>query len=278
MRSPDYTRLAAQLPPVYQEDIASFAQIDAYLGLADELNHAVVEHVEDLLSALGPDAVLRWPTDVSLDAGPDALLAAYLATYDEIASWVSFAFPASWPRDEDGLLRRREFLARCARLWRRRGTPRGFLSWFSLYFGLDTQLPYLLEHYQAPGAAITGEPYTATLFVPIEPFAEWNRREEAVDFVNRYAPAHVLMRVCFVHFKDLEATGVFGVHPILKAGASATELKAYQKELASQQANLNGLLCTVVTVVSHSSGVHIHECIDAGRAIDRLDVGLLSTD
>jgi len=279
MRSPDYTRLAAQLPPVYAENAASFDQIDAYLGLADELNHAVVEHVEDLLSELGPDAVLRWPSTVPIDAGLDALLASYLATYDQIASWVGLSFPSSWPGDESGVLRRREFLARCARLWRRRGTPRGFLSWFSLYFGLvPSELPYLLEHYKAPGAAITSEPYTATLFVPIAPFADWNRREEAVDFALQYAPAHVLLRVCFVDFAALSATGVFGLEPALPQSPSAKDLKRYLKDFATQQANLNGLLCSVVSVVSHSSGVHLYECIDAGRAIDRLDVGLLPTD
>src|SRR6478752_589675 len=64
-RGPDHTRLASQLPAVYQEDEGSFAQVDAYLGLADELNHAVVEHLEDLLTALGPDATLRWPGDLA---------------------------------------------------------------------------------------------------------------------------------------------------------------------------------------------------------------------
>src|SRR5262245_34123842 len=118
MRSPDYTRLAAGLPPVYQEDPAPFAQVAAVLGPADALNPAIVERLEDLLSALGPDAILRWPADLPLDAGADALPAAHLATYDRVAGWVGFAFPASWPANEDGLATRREFLARSARLWR----------------------------------------------------------------------------------------------------------------------------------------------------------------
>src|SRR5262245_22112008 len=112
MRSPDYTRLATQLPAVYQHDHASFAQVDAHLGLADELNHAVVERLEDLMLGLGPDATLRWPADLPLDAGRDALLTTYLAAYDEVAAWVGFTFPASWGVEEPGLARRREFLAR----------------------------------------------------------------------------------------------------------------------------------------------------------------------
>src|SRR5262245_37892652 len=108
MRSPDYTRLAAQLPAVYQDDVGSFAQVDAFLGLADELNHAIVERLEDLLLTLGPDAPLRWPAQLPLHAGADALLAAYLETFDEVARWASFTFPASWTKDEAGLGRRRE--------------------------------------------------------------------------------------------------------------------------------------------------------------------------
>jgi hypothetical protein len=280
MRSPDYTRLAAQLPAVYQDDPVSFAQVDAYLGLADELNHAIVERVEDLLTVLGPDAILRWPTDVPLDAGPDALLASYLATYDRVARWVSFTFPASWTVDEPGLARRREFLARSARLWRRRGTPRGFLSWFALYFGMSApNLPYLLEHYKSPGPSITGEPFTATLFIPsTNDFAPWDRRQEAADFVRRYAPAHVSMRVCFVDPDIFEDLAAFASAPTLPDNPTDEQLDAYAVAISNQQADLNALLCSVVSVVSHSGGVHIYECIDEGRTVDRLDVGRLPTE
>lgn len=278
MRSPDYTRLAAGLPPVYQEDTASFAQVDAYLGLADELNHAIVERLEDLLSALGPDAVLRWPADLPLDAGADALLAAHLATYDRVAGWVGFTFPASWPANEDGLAQRREFLARSARLWRRRGTPRGFLSWFTFYFGLTPdETPYLVEHYKAPGAGLTGEPYHATLFIPIGPFAAWARREEAAEHVRRYAPAHVRMRVCFVDPQVFTDLAVAGRPPVLPENPTKAQLDAYAADVATLQADLNALLCSVVSVVNHESGVHVHECVDGGRAVDRLGVGRLPT-
>jgi len=278
MRSPDYTRLAAGLPPVYQEDTVSFAQVDAFLGLADELNHAIVERLEELLTALGPDAVLRWPADLPLDAGADALLAAHLATFDRVAGWVGFTFPASWPGGEDGLARRREFLARSARLWRRRGTPRGFLSWFRFYFGLSTsQTPYLVEHYKAPGVGLTGEPYNATLFVQIGQFPAWARREEAVDFVRQYAPAHVHLRVCFVDPTIFTTLSVIDHPPVLPEKPSKAELDAYAAEIATLQADLNALLCSVVSVVNHESGVHVHECVDGGRDVDRLGVGRLPT-
>jgi hypothetical protein len=194
-----------------------------------------------------------------------------------VAGWVGFTFPASWPANEDGLARRREFLARCARLWRRRGTPRGFLSWFTLYFGLADQPPYLVEHYKAPGAGVTGEPYTATLLVPITPFVAWARREEAADFVRQYAPAHVSMRVCFVDMKILATLAVVGHPPVLPEKPTKTQLQTYAAEIATQQADLNGLLCSVVSVVNHESGVHVHECVDGGRDADRLGVGRLPT-
>jgi len=291
-RGPDHTRLASQLPAVYQEDEASFAQVDAYLGLADELSHAVVEHLEDLLTALGPDATLRWPADLPLDAGAAALVAHHLETYDEVARWASVTFPTSWPGTERGLQQRRELLARCTRLWRRRGTPRGFLSWFCLWFDLPAAgRPYLLEHFKAPGAGLTAEPYTATLFVPTsvpvpstgEPstakgFVGWERREEAVDFVRRYAPAHVDLRVCFTDPAVFTDLAVLASPPTLPATPTADEVTAYAIAVQQQQADLNALLCSVVSVVSHASGIHLYECIDAGRGIDRLGVGLLPTD
>ncbi|MFI6567437.1 hypothetical protein [Streptomyces sp. NPDC050534] len=278
MRSPDYTRLSAQLPPVYQQAEASFAQVDAYLGLADELNRAIVERLEDLLLTLGPDALLRWPTDVPLDAGADALLQSYLATYDEVAAWAGFAFPANWPKDEPGLARRREFLARSARLWRRRGTPRGFLSWFALYFGIARadQLPYLLEHYKARGTEQTMPPYSATLFVPSPPFDDWARREEVNDFVHRYAPAHVYMRVCFVD-PALFTEPPFIDPPVLPLSPTQAQLNNYAKAVADHEARLHTLVCSAVSDIDHKNGIHIHECIDEGRPNDRLGVGRLPT-
>jgi hypothetical protein len=291
-RGPDHTRLATSLPAVYQEDERSFAQVDAFLGLADELSHAVIERLEDALTILGPDATLRWPADLPLDAGADALVAHHLATYDEVARWASVTFPSSWPGTERGLQQRRELLARCARLWRRRGTPRGFLSWFCLWFDLPAAgRPYLLEHYKAPGAGLTGEPYTATLFVPTsvpvpstgdpstaKGFLDWQRREEAAELVRRYAPAHVSMRVCFTDPEVFEDLAVLASPPTLPDDPTPADVTAYATAVEQQQNDLNALLCSVVSVVSHASGIHLYQCIDAGRGVDRLGVGLLPTD
>lgn len=291
-RGPDYTRISALLPAVYQEDAESFAQLDAYLGLADDLGHQVIGRLEDLLTDLGPDAMLRWPSQLPLDAGSDQLIAHYLDTYDDVARWAAITFPASWTRDEDGLRQRRELLARSARIWRRRGTPRGFLSWFCLYFGLpEAGRPYLLEHFKAPGAGLTGEPYTATLFVPAsldvpgttEPseakgFLGWERRAEAAVFAARYAPAHLQLRICFT------APGVFATVPALADPPTLPEdptdadLTSYATAIEACQRDLNALLCSVVSVVSHATGIHLYECIDAGRGVDRLGAGQLPTE
>ncbi len=287
MRSPDYTRIAATLPPVYQADAASYAQLDAYLGLADELGHAVIERLADLAIAAGPDALLRWPHGLPLDAGRDALLARYFAAYDRVAAWTAVTFPAGWPRDETGPARRRELLARSARLWRRRGTPRGWCDWFCLYFGVERpeQRPYLLEHFKAPPRPAPREAdarrpttaYTATLFVPgTGQFAGWDRRAEVGAFVHHYAPAHVSLRCCFVDPALLDDLLPVGELPA--PGAGAAELAAYAAALATRGRDLNALLCSVVSVVDHGPGVHLYECVDAGRTEDRLGVGRLPTE
>lgn len=279
MHSPDYTRLASQLPALYQDDAASYAQIDAFLGLADELSHAHLERLEDVALQVSPDAMLRWPPEVPLDAGADALLASYIETYDVVASWLGFVFPAGWPRTEAGLGKRREVLARMTRLWRRRGTPRGFLDWFCRYFDVaEANRPLLVEHFKAPGMQFPDEPWTGTLFLPsTTQFDNFARRREAVEFVDWYAPAHVWIRVCFVDPGFFAAHGFLLAPPTLPANATQDDVKAYAAEVVTHQKDLNGLLCSVVSVVSHANGVHIFECIDDGRGIDRLGVGLLPT-
>ena len=280
MRSPDYTRLAQQLPALYQEDAPSFAQVDAFLGLADELDHAHLERLEDLALAASPDAMLRWPAELPLDAGGDAVLASYAEAYDVVAGWLGFVFPPGWAATEPGLAKRRTVLAAMTRLWRRRGTPRGFLDWFCRYFDAPaTARPLLVEHFKAPGGQLVAEPYTATLFVPsTTDFEEFRRRREAVEFVNWYAPAHVWIRVCFVSTRLFKEIGILASPPVLSQKPTEQDLKVYADAVATHQKDLNALLCSVVSVVSHANGVHVYECIDEGRGLDRLDMGLLPHD
>lgn len=295
MRSADYTRLAQYLPAVYADDDASFTQIDTYLGLIDELNHGYLERLEDHGLTLGPDAALRWPTDLPLDAGGDALTEAYLTVYDEVATWASTTFPPSWTRDEDGVAQRRDLLARTARIWRRRGTPRGFLDWFCLYFRVaPADRPYLLEHFKVPdGWPAPG--LTGTLFIPsTEQFSDYRRRREAIEFVNRYAPAHVLLRVCWARpdFELPDPPAAPDAPGLPTLDASEAQIAAYLEEMTTYldevaeyrthvdtyREDLRALICDTVSFVDHPNAIDLWECIDAGRAIDRLGVGRLPTD
>lgn len=285
MRSADYTRTAATLPALYQDDAASFAQVDAFLGLADDLAESMVATIEELASLMGPDAVLRWPHDVPLSAGSTALLASLTERYDALGEWFAFDVPSSWGQGEVGVAARRRFLAKAARLWRRRGTPRGFVDWFCTYFDIQSpeDRPFLLEHFKIPGAPLSALPYTATLFVPNSPrFVDYRRRVETSQFVEWYAPAHLAMRVCYVAVGDLE-----GLPAVATLSPTETDVTAYREALFTQLMLLRELACSVVSVVDHANGIHLYGCdpatvppIDLGepRSVDHLSVGHLPTD
>jgi hypothetical protein len=285
MRSPDFTATSALLPPVYQEEVASFAQVDAYLGLADELARAQVEALEDLAAVLGPDAALRWPTDLPLTAGAEALVEDLTATYDEVARWVAFTFPSTWPEGAEGVAVRRTFLGKAARLWRRRGTPRGFVDWFSLYFRLLTEAarPVLVEHHKVAGPGFSPDPFTATLFVPVSSAVDtYAQRLDVAEFVRWYAPAHLDIRVCFVRPDVFDTFAVFAA-PAVLADDSEGAVAAYESDLRAQAKVLRELLCSVVSVVTHANGIHLYGCPAerppvAERDIDHLGIGALPTD
>jgi hypothetical protein len=267
--APDYLPLARHLPAIYADDAGSFTQLGSYLGLVDDLNRAYVERLAELATWLSPDAIALWPGDVPVDGGGDAVLARYRAVYDELARWFAFTFPPSWGSDEGSLAQRREFLARAARLWRRRGTPRGFVDWFTFWFRVAlVDRPFLVEHFKfgtPTGSAGEEGPdpaLRATLFVPsTSQFSDFNRRREAIAFADRYAPAHVQLRVCWVR-------PGWNLDPVPKAGASQADIDAYVKRV-------NGVLCSLVSFVDHANGIRIWECIDEGRPVDRLNVGQL---
>jgi hypothetical protein len=265
-----YTPIARTLPAVFQQQ-DGFAQVDAYLGLVDDLQRAYLDRLDEVGAWLSP-AASAWPPGLPLDAGADEVLSRYEQLYDELATWFGFTVPGSWPVAAEGLRRRRGFLLKAARLWRRRGTPRGFLDWFCLYFGVpEGQRPILLEHFKYGGGPGDGPGLRATLLVPVgeaftpregETDAGWAvaRRREARVFVERYAPAHVLMRLCWVE-ADAEITDL----PDPDDPATWPEFRT----------RINGLLCSIVDVTDHGSAIHLGACIDAGRVEDRLDTGRL---
>jgi hypothetical protein len=264
----DYTRLPAHLPAIYADDAGSFAQVESYLGLVDDLGRAYVERLDELATWLSPDAVALWPGDVRVDGGGDAVLARYRAIYDELARWFAFTVPPSWGSAADSLAQARTFLARAARFWRRRATPRGFVDWFTFWFRVaPADRPFLVEHFKfgvpTSGGQTGPDPeLRATLFVPsTAQFSDFNRRKEAIAFGDRYAPSHVQLRVCWV-------PPGWTLEPVPGQGAAPAAIEAYRTRV-------NTILCSLVSFVDHANGIRIWECIDEGRPVDRLNVGQL---
>lgn len=263
----EYVALAQELPAVYQDDAESFAQLDGYLAMVDEVLRDYAEEIADVPSWLSPAGAV-WPPGVAVDAGSDEVHEAVLALYDTLAGWFAFRFPGSWRDDDEGMARRREFVGRAARLWRRRGTPRGFLDWFCLYFGIGAaSRPVLLEHFKY-GPAAKGQPdpwLHATLLVPsTTQFRDYGRRVEAEAFVQRYAPSHVLMRLCW------------GPSPLVLPDAPGARAKA--PEVAAYREAMRRLICGIHHDVPHESAIHLGECVDVGTPRDRLDIGRLPGD
>ena len=260
----EYVALAHELPAVYQEAEESFAQLDGYLSIVDEVLREIAEEVADMPSWLSPAATV-WPPGVPYDVDADNLRDALVELYDTLAGWFAFRFPGSWRRNDEGMDRRRDFVLRAARVWRRRGTPRGFLDWFCLYFGVgQATRPVLLEHFKyGPAAAGQPDPWLrATLLVPSTArFREYARRAEAAAFVHRYAPSHVLMRLCWT------APGM--------ALPDAPPAKAKVADVAAYREEMRRLICGVHDHVPHSAALHLGDCVDEGTPRDRLDVGRL---
>jgi hypothetical protein len=264
--APEYRPIAEHLPAIYQEDPDSWEQVQGFLGLVDDLYRTYLGALDDLTTWLSPEARNVQPPGV---ASPDNPVAAYKAVFAELADWFAYAFPPSWSTGGDDLDRQRAFLLRVARLWRRRGTPGGFYTWFCFYFfGLSMpardDLPIMLEHFKYRAAndnsgATKPNPnspkpdpsaHRVTLLVPrTAAFDDYSRRREVVQFVAREAPAHLLFRVCWVP-------------PGYKL--SLTNTAAVRKVLAS-----------LVGYVTYDDGIHLYEPPATAKAGDRLDEGLL---
>lgn len=230
-----YRPVAEHLPAVYQEDEASWEQLTGYTSLLDELYRAYVAQLEDLTTWLSPAAASVQPPGLSSRAQPPtaheaaAGSLAEQALLEELASWFSFAFPLSWTTGgleaQGDELRRKEraFVLRAARIFRRRGTPQGFVDWFCFAFDIaEGDRPVLIEHfkYRPSGdpsgrTAIDPDPYglRVTLLVPrTTAFDDYRRRREVAEFVRNWLPAHLLAAVCWVDpdvdWQPLDAAGM----------------------------------------------------------------------
>ncbi len=239
--SPLYRPIAEHLPAVYQEDIQSWDELTGYLSLVDALYRAYVAQLEDVTTWLSPAAASVQPP--GLDAA-GAGAGRELALLEELASWFGFALPGSWlAADDEASLdalraKGRAFALRAARLFRRRGTPQGFVDWFSFAFDLDTPAvrPVLLEHFKYRSASDTygtappdpDDPdpsaLRVTLLVPrTAAFDDYRRRREAAEFVRDWLPAHLLGTLCWVDPEvDWQPTDAVQMRAVLEELAGYT--------------------------------------------------------
>lgn len=212
--TPLYTPLAEHLPGIYQEDPLSFAECRGYLGLADALLRQYARQLEELFAWLSPRAPRLLPPGYHPGMSKADVAERVREVLDELGRLFGFEFPDSWhPDDTESEFRKKtDFLERASRIWRRRGTPSGFVAWFCLYFDISSldHRPVLVEHFKyrpEVGYPETGKAdryaHRATLVVPLSAgFDPYERRREVYDFIGRHAPAHILFRVCWIDPED----------------------------------------------------------------------------
>lgn len=274
---PLYRPAVEVLPAVYQDDPLSYEQVSGYLSFVDDLLRAYLAALEDVTAWLGPDARGVRPPGLSssLATVPAAdqehpEVVALREVFAELAGWFAFRPPRSWeqvdgagnPDPEATLDRQREFLLRAARIWRERGTPRGFLAWLCFWFELDDEdeVPLLLEHFKYRDDHTIGSTgdtredafaHRISLLVPLGPFGTHERRRELVQFVARHAPAHLIVRVCWV------ATG-------------------FEPPKLGDEAAVRELLRTISSFVEEDDGFHLGKCpLGEAGPRDRLGQGVL---
>ncbi len=243
-----YRPIAEHLPAVYQEDELSWDELTGFLESLDELFRAYVAELEDLPAWLSPAAAGVQPPGLSTRAQPpvagESAAGAFReqALLEELASWFAFSIPPSWDdgpaeAQADALRRKeRELVLRAARIFRRRGTPQGFVDWFCFAFDIPAgERPVLIEHfkYRPPGdpsgaTAAEPDPYglRVTLLVPrTDAWDDYRRRREAAEFVRAWLPAHLLAALCWV---DPEAA--WDPLDAAKVRAMLVELSGYTPE------------------------------------------------
>lgn len=283
-----YTDLAEHLPSLYQEHEASWEQMRSYLSLLDQWSLNYLDQLERALVCLSP-TVPEKPAEtpgelvVNGDGGKEGAceereVFGRLELCQQLASWFGFEFPPNWAESLDGnrereLDRKMAFLRHVPRLWRRRGTPQGFLQWFCLYFDVPSDhRPILLEHFQFMSAMteIAEQQRAAsrvTLIVPVTAgFDALLRRREVAEFLKRHAPAHLMFRVCFVTGK---------LETMLRTEYG--KLQDPDSREAARQWIVQNILTRATDFVSHDEGLTIYECANDSkvREQDRLGGGRL---
>ena len=81
-------------------------------------------------------------------------------------------------------------------------------------------------------------------------------------WVDMSAPAHVLVRVCWVD------PGKFSLPPAPGPDANVSTVTAWQQQMRT-------ILCSLVSLVDHAHAIRIWTCAGQGEAQDQLGVGAL---
>jgi hypothetical protein len=258
-----YRPLAGHLPAVYQEDADSWEQVTEYLGLVDDVLRGLIVELDEAGTWLSPEFRAVSVPGLAPGAAPDEIVTRSFALVNQLADWFAFDFPDSWhvAGDPDAELdRKRTFLLRAARLWRRRGTPNGFYAWLVFWFALAPPLPIMIEHFKYrtddPGAAATDpddNAHMVTLLTPLDAFTDYRRRRELSEFVARHEPAHLIVRVCWISSADARYTGF-----------SPTNRPAVRT-----------LLRTIATYTAEADGIHLEHAPPSSSPLNRLGQGNL---
>ncbi|MFN3240610.1 MAG: hypothetical protein ACE37K_03760 [Planctomycetota bacterium] len=225
-----YHPIDADLPRFYRRSEESWQQVRAFLEMVDDVARGYVDQLQDLPHWLSPDAMGALPpgaasagTDASTTAARRGVLEELLrANGAERSLWRGLDLECGAGADPGRSNRlKAALLRRLPRLMRDRGTPLGLLRLLCACFGLvDTdpeQCPILIEHfaYEVDACDETtadngARRHRVTLFVrQIGAFEQWPGVHTLQHWIQRYAPAHLILETFFVsdafwpEFRDL---------------------------------------------------------------------------
>lgn len=231
----------SELPEIYRRDSRSWEQIQDYMGMVDSLCRQYLNDLIEFPLWMSPAALDLFPPGSSFTQSARKIAEQQNAALDEVARWMAFDFPQHeiWQINRSDnvqqcrqvLERKADLLRRLPKLFRERGTPKGFLAFFCFCFGLDprseNECPILIEHFNYRGTGPdsdekrprnktpeirSGDPigvkcerekkdrvddgfaWRCTMLLPQhEVFDSWSKYKTIIHWIHRNKPAHVLI-------------------------------------------------------------------------------------
>ena len=134
-----YTPIAEELPHIYRTgDRESWRQVQVYLSLVDGVCRHYLNQLVELPAVLSPAARFLTPPGEDESSSLTDIQCRRNQLLDKVANWFGCVFPdyidwrvdaaLSTDHNNEVIRRKSDFLRRCPSLWRRRGTPTGFLA------------------------------------------------------------------------------------------------------------------------------------------------------